>query len=187
MESYIMNSLRRLTFSSMCVLVFLTIPKQTFAQRRFREIRNPSVSIEYVHYRPVKYERGKVIERQNEKPNKGGLVFLYVKNISNEQIRFRRWYLNRKESITYRLSGDIAWDRIHHERLEPGQTTAMEISGMSEDFSPDKPFEFAFIGGNWRPSGAIKTTLKKDPIDITFIHVLPGMKQVQPIPNSMRC
>ena len=158
---------------------FLATPKQIRAQRRSREIRNPSVSIEYVHYRPVKYESEKVIERQNEGPNKGGLVFLYVKNISDEQVRFRRWYLNRKESITYRLSGDIAWDRIHHERLEPGQTTSMEISGMSEDFSLGKPFEFAFIGSNWRPSGAIRTTLKKDPVDITFIRVLPGMKQVQ--------
>jgi hypothetical protein len=164
-----------------CVFAFVIhvcIPVVTFAQR-YGEIRNPSVAIEYVHYRPVKYETENVIEKQNERPNRGGLVFIYLKNISNEQVRFRRWYLNRKESIAYRLSGQIAWDRLHHERLDPGQMTVLEISGLSEDFAPEKPFEFAFIGGNWRPSGGIRMTLTKDPVDMTFIRVLPGMKQVQ--------
>ena len=79
-----MNSIRRFILLSLCVLFFSPAPKQICAQRRSREIRNPSVSIGYVHYRPVKYESEKVIESQNEGPNKGGLVFLYVKNISDQ-------------------------------------------------------------------------------------------------------
>ena len=174
-----MNLYRKAVLSALLLISLMFTTDIADAQRRFREILNSSVAIDYVHYRPVKYETEKVVESQNEKPNKGGLVFVYCRNISDEPVRFRRWYLNRKESISYRLAGEIAWDRLHHEGIAPGQTTVLEISGMTEDFSEGRAFEFAFIGGNWRPCGAIRTTLKKDPVDITFIRVFPGMKQVQ--------
>ena len=68
------------------LICFSIISTQATAQRRSREISNPSVSIEYVHYRPVMYETEKVIEIQNERKNEGGLVFVYIKNISNVSI-----------------------------------------------------------------------------------------------------
>ena len=180
MKAHIVNLTAKITTLSLFTCIcFVMIAGEATAQRRFREIPNPSVSIEYVHYRPVSYETEKVIERQNERKNEGGLVFVYLKNISDNKIGFRNWYLNRKESIEFRLSGDIAWDRLHPEKLAPGEMGVLEISGISEDFASDKPFEFAVIDKSWRPAGAIRTTLKRDPIEMTFVRVLPGMKEVQ--------
>jgi hypothetical protein len=142
-------------------------------------IRNPKLTIEHIHYRPVRYETEKVTEPQNERPNQGGLVFVYVENTSSEPVRLRSWYLNRRGDSFYRLGGSIAWDRLHTEQLGPAETTVLEISGVSEDFAADAPFEFAFIGGNWRPVGGIRTTLRQDPIRMTFIRVLPDMKELE--------
>lgn len=57
--------------------------------------------------------------------------------------------------------------------------TVLEVSGISEDFSADAPFEFAFIGGNWRLAGGARTTLKEDPIHISLVRVPAGMKEIE--------
>ncbi|MHC4518043.1 MAG: hypothetical protein ACYTAS_05610, partial [Planctomycetota bacterium] len=88
------------------------------------------------------------------------------------------WYLNRRDDSYYRLGGSIAWDRLHHDRLGPGEMTVLEISGVSADFAADAPFEFALIGGSWRPVGGIETTLREDPIRVSFIRVLPDMNNL---------
>jgi len=167
-------------------VVFLALLSQTVATMRADEaesrrprIRNPKLSIEHVHYRPVRYETEKVTEPQNERPNRGGLVFVYVKNTSDEEVRLRSWYLNRKGDSHYRLGGFLAWDRLGRDRLLPGNMTVLEISGVSEDFSAGAPFEFAFIGGNWRPVGGIRTTLNADVVHVTFIRILPGMREIE--------
>ena len=39
-----------------------------------------SIRFEYLHYRPVEYEKHKVQENENVHPNKGGLIYVYYKN-----------------------------------------------------------------------------------------------------------
>ncbi len=152
--------------------------EESQASRRPR-IRSPKLTVEHIHYRPVRYETEKVRESQNERPNRGGLVFLYLKNTSGESVHLRSWYLNRKGGDFYRLGGSLAWDRLHHSNLAPGQMTVLEISGISEDFAAGAPFEFAFIGRSWRPIGGIEAALEEDPICVSFIRVLPDRRQVE--------
>lgn len=163
------------------VLVVFALGAVAAAQDRSRQrrIRNPRLSVEYVHYRPARYETERVREAQNERPNQGGLVFAYLKSISDEPVRIRSWYLNRRGDSYYRLGGSIAWDRLHKEQLSPGEVTVLEISGVSKDFAADAPFEFALIGGSWRPVGGIETTLHEDPVGVSFIRVWSGMEGLE--------
>lgn len=107
------------------------------------------VQVEYTAFRPAKWEESALTEETNEKRNKGGLVFIYYTNTSDQPVSLREWYINERESGHYRLAGDVAWDRRYAQTLEPGQTTVQEICGVSDDFQTAKPATFRLIGGNW--------------------------------------
>lgn len=170
---------RRPLLAGFLVLFLLCAVTTAQDAGRRRRIRDPRLSVEYVHYRPVRYETEKVREPQNERPNQGGLVFAYLKNTSGESVRMRAWHLNRRDDSHYRLGGSIAWDRIHKSTLQPAEMTVPEISGISGDFATDAPFEFALIGANWRSIGGIETTLREDPVGVSFIRVFPDRNQVE--------
>jgi len=97
------------------------------------------VQVEYTAFRPAKWEESALTEETNEKRNKGGLVFIYYTNTSDQPVSLREWYINERESGHYRLAGDVAWDRRYAQTLEPGQTTVQEICGVSDDFQTAKP------------------------------------------------
>lgn len=141
-----------------------------------REPRWPQkIRVDQVEYRQARWETEAVHEPSNERPNRGGIVHVYMTNISDETVRLRHWNLNRKDESDYRLSGDASWDRTWHPQLAPGQTTVLEINGIAEDFAPGKPFRFAYIGGDWRPVGWIETSLAENPVHFSFIRVLPSL------------
>jgi len=142
-------------------------------------LRHPKLKIEGVQYRRAVWETQQVREEPYAWPNNGGYVFVYFTNVSEKSQRIRNWVMNREEGSRMRLGHKLAWDRLHQSRIEPGQTSVLEICGLSKDFQPGKPFEFAFIGGDWRPSGGIRTTLQEDLVQISFIHIKPGMKDVE--------
>ena len=55
-----------------------------------------SLSIEKVVFRPARWEQEHVREERNERPNKGGLIFVYYRNNSDETIRIARFIINRQ-------------------------------------------------------------------------------------------
>ena len=137
-----------------------------------------AIEIDYVHFRPVVYETENAFEPVNEQPNQGGLVFAYLRNASDKVFHLNSWSANGKGGSSYRLTGAVAWDRLLERNLAPGAMTVLEICAVSADFQQGKKFHLSLSGRGWPPGGWIKTSLKKDPIQITFLRVYRDMKTV---------
>ncbi len=136
--------------------------------------------IEYVGYRPVQYEDELVHEPQNERPNRGGLVYLYFTNISEEPVRLAFWRVNGKDESYWRLGGRLAWDRDYGKHIAPGEPGVLEIDAITDDFADGQPFSFQWIARpSWRPVVRYKTQLREDPVQISFIRFLSGLRTVE--------
>jgi hypothetical protein len=127
------------------------------------------VQINYIALRPARWEEKALIEEINEKRNQGGLVFVYYTNTSDKPVSLREWYLNARESGHFRLAGDVAWDRRYADVLAPGQTAVQEICGVSDDFQPGKPADFAIIGGDWQPVAFKAGFFEQEKLRVTSI------------------
>jgi hypothetical protein len=123
--------------------------------------------IDYLALRPARWEEKALTEEVNEKRNRGGLVFVYYTNTSDKSVSLREWYLNSRESGHFRLAGDIAWDRRYDDVLAPGETTVQEICGVSDDFQPGKPADFAIIGGDWQPVAFRQGVFEQEKLRVT--------------------
>jgi len=138
------------------------------------------VTVDYVGYRPAVYETEKLSEPENERPNKGGLVYVYLRNVSDKPVKLAFWRFNTKDESHWRLGGFLAWDRVYNENLEPGARTVLEINGVSEDFGPGKPYKLSYVeSGAWSPACRGEGVLTEDPVQIALLRVLPGMQEVE--------
>jgi len=140
-----------------------------FTQENKTNPDNFPVKVQYLALRPARWEENALIEEINEKRNKGGLVFVYYTNTSDKPLPLREWYLNKRESGHFRLSGDVAWDRRYTDVLQPGQTTVQEICGVSDDFQVGKNADFAIIGQNWEPIAYQPGVLEPEMLRVTSI------------------
>lgn len=137
------------------------------------------LAIDYVGYRPARYETEHVIELDNSNPNEGGFISVYLRNNSDKPIRLRFWRLNGKDESHYRVDLRDVWDRTYHDTLEPGQSTVCEINGLTRDFAAGQPFNFAYVDSSWMGAGYILTKLTEDPVQIACIRFLPGLQEIE--------
>jgi hypothetical protein len=137
------------------------------------------LSIEYVAYRPARYETELVKELDNDPPNVGGFVSAYLKNRSEAPVRLRFWRLNGKDESHWRVDRKAVWDRTYDVNLDPGEMTVVEINGQTDDFAPGKPFNFAYVDETWIGAGYILGTLAEDPVTVSYIRVLPGLQELE--------
>jgi len=144
-----------------------------------RSRQRGALRFDYVGYRPARWEQEKVFEPQNERPNRGGLIHVYFTNTSERPVGLRHWRLNGKHDSYYRLGGYLAWDRLLTSTIPPGGMGVLEINGVSDDFAPGKLFRLGYIDRSWRPAGSVSTKLTEDPIQISYIRVLPGMDEIE--------
>jgi hypothetical protein len=137
------------------------------------------LTIDYLDYRPARYEREKVFEPQDEQPNKGGLIRLYCTNVSDKPVNLSFWRLNGQDESYWKLSPGLAWSRQLGGLLAPNESGVLELDGTSEDFSAGKKFEFVWIErGGFIPVGMTKSTLQEDAVQISFIGVRPGLSEI---------
>ncbi len=141
--------------------------------------RSRSVEIEYISYRPVKYETEFLQEVANERPNQGGFITVYYRNVSEEQEQLRFWRANQEDESHWRLGGFLAWDRTYDHTLSPGELGVTEINAVSEDFAEGEAFSFGWIGNGWASTGFVRTELHEDAVQVALIRVLPGMQDVE--------
>jgi len=135
--------------------------------------------VEYVGYRPAVYETKALVEPENERPNKGGIIYVYVTNVSKTPVRLAFYRCNGKDVSHWLLGAYFAWDRVYHEQLEPGQMTVQEINAVTDHFAEGKPFVFSYIDRTWVPVCMHSTRLVEDPIQVSLIRVLRGMDGVE--------
>ncbi|UCG58247.1 MAG: hypothetical protein JSU70_01825 [Phycisphaerales bacterium] len=169
------------------------LPERQLAQwkkstsRRGRGLRRRrGLRIDYVRYRRARWEKEKVNELSISRINQGGSVCVYVTNTSESGDSLREWRLNDRGYSSYHQDFRVAWDRIlgsgnpnDRRRIEPGCMGVVEICGISDDFAPGKPFRFSQSLGRGGAGGSIDTTLQEDPVQISFIRVMPEMDTIE--------
>ncbi len=132
------------------------------------------LDVEYVGYRAARCETEAVTEVENERPNKGGLVYVYLRNTSRKPVQLAFYRYNRKDESHWMLGAYLAWHRIYDKHLAPGELTVQELNGVTEDFGPDRPFTFQYVDRSWLPACHHKGMLREDPVQISLLRVLPG-------------
>lgn len=135
--------------------------------------------VEYVSYRPARWDTTHIKESEPDFPNQGGQVSVYFRNNSQKPMDLRFWRLNGQDESYWRLNRQIAWDRTYGKDLAPGAFGVIEINGITADFALGKDFNFSYVDGGWLGAGGIKTTLSEDPIQISYIRVLPGLQEIE--------
>lgn len=136
------------------------------------------LSIEKIIYRPAEWEKEKIKEFESDIVNKGGLVHIYYRNTSNEPVHIRYWRWNRKDRSHWILNHFVAWDRFINQTVQPGEVGVLEINAVSEDFASGVKFTLQLVDERSRLCATAEGTLIPDPLRITYIHVLPGMKEM---------
>ncbi len=141
-----------------------------------QETSRDKLRVEYVGYRAARYETEALIEPDNERPNQGGLVYVYLTNVTDEPVHLAFYQINGKDESTWRLDGFLAWDRVYSSTLQPGQTTVQELNGITRDFGNGQPFAFTYIDRTWKPAmRTYRTTLEEDPVQISSVRIRPDM------------
>lgn len=167
-----------------CVCICLTITGLALGQAAQKGIDmsipgGNRFSMEYVHYRPAKWETEQVVEIERDFPNQGGLVYLYLKNITEKEQRLRFWQYNDRDR-TYWLQGNlISWDRTLKKNLKPDEVTVVEICGISKHFATQANFSFAVVDNTWEPALRHTGVLQSDTVNVSYIRVLPQMDALE--------
>jgi len=137
------------------------------------------VEIQYMAFRPARWEEKALTEAVNERRNKGGLVFVYYTNTSDKPVRLREWFMNGREAGHFRLSYDIAWDRRYTETIQPGETTVTEICGVSEDFQTGKSASFGILGRNWQPVARQTGSFQEEEVRISSMVIDSSLNKIR--------
>lgn len=135
--------------------------------------------LEYLHYRPAVWEADQVVEIERDFPNKGGLLYLYLRNISEETSKLDFWRYQKKDRSYWIQSGMVAWDRTWESNIAPGGLAVMEINGISADFAPGTSFDFAVMGDGMGPAVRHAGVLEPDAVNVALIRVLPAMDALE--------
>lgn len=140
---------------------------------------NNKLTVEYVGYRQARWEKEHVKELDDSNPNEGGQVSAYLRNNTDRRIQLRFWRLNGQDESYWRVDQRSVWDRTFDKDLDPGEMTVVEINGLTGDFAPEKPFNFAYVDESWLGAGYIQTKLAEDPVQISYVRVLPGLQEIE--------
>lgn len=142
-------------------------------------VHHHRLRLDYLHYRPAKWDTVHVCEYESEYPNQGGLLYFYVTNVSDKPLNLRFWRYNNHDESYWILNHFIAWHRLTKTSLAPGEMAVLELSGTSRDFGPEIPFTFNLVNDTWEPCLAYQGVLKEDAVAVSFLRVLPGMQDLE--------
>lgn len=176
-----MPRLHLFLLASLAIVSVIHTPASAQTAQHGADMRraHEKLQIEYVGYRQARYETEKLIEPQNERPNEGGLVFVYLTNVSDQPVQLAYYRVNGEDASYWLLGDRLAWDRVYDENLAPGAMTVLELNALTDDFAPGQPFKFAYVDRTWRPAGHYETELREDSVQISLMRFLPGMKEVE--------
>lgn len=128
--------------------------------------------IDGIEYRPARWETEAVHEIEQDTPNQGGLIHVYITNTSPEPRNIAYYRLNGKDESHWLLGRFLAWHRWYDRSLQPGQTTVLEVNAVDAQFGLGKPLSVSIIDRTWKPVGQAATTLTPDPVRVSSI-VMP--------------
>ena len=132
-------------------------------------VKDARLRIEKIEYRAATWESKALREGEQDTPNRGGLIHVYLKNITQQPVSLAYYRLNGKDESHWLLGRFIAWHRYMDRQLAPGQTTVLEVNAVSEAFSEGKPLEVTLIDRTWSPAVRESTVLKTDKARVASI------------------
>ncbi|MCC6794015.1 MAG: hypothetical protein IT366_02765, partial [Candidatus Hydrogenedentes bacterium] len=91
----------------------------------------------------------------------------------------RYWRFNNRDESYWILNHFVAWHRFTKTHLAPGEMTVLEISATVRDFGPGNPYLFNLVDETWEPCLGHQGLLQEDPVNVSFIRVLPGMQDLE--------
>lgn len=99
--------------------------------------------------------------------------------MSDKPVDLRFWRYNGRDESYWILNHFVAWHRLYDRSLAPGQTTVLEINATARDFGPDAPMTFGLVDGTWEPCLAYQGTLAHDPLTVSYLRVMPGLRDLE--------
>lgn len=136
-----------------------------------------AVRVDHVHYRPARWNRTDVTEYETEYANLGGMLYVYLTNVSDAPVQLRYWRYNNRDESFWVLNNFVAWHRMYRHHLEPGEQTVLEICAVSRDFGPGTPYSFELVDGSWSPCLRVQGALETEPVAIAFIRFRSGLRE----------
>jgi len=151
--------------------------EQKGADRRARTAQK--LKLEYVRYRPARWETEHVKEYESEFPNEGGFLSVYVTNTTDEPVRLRFWRYNRRDESYWVLNHFISWHRDYGGTIPPGGMGVLEINGTSKEFGAGAAYDLALVDRSWRPCMIASGVLEEDPVTVSYLRILPDLRKLE--------
>ncbi len=140
--------------------------------------RSHWLRIDAVEYRAAKYTEDKLQEKGFEKRNKGGLIHVYMTNVSGKEQSLLEFNLNQRRESYWLLGRYIAWHRTYDEVLSPGESTVLEINAIDQQFSEGSEYNLALIGTNWQAAGLSKGVLHEDHVRVSSMVLDTSLNEI---------
>lgn len=141
-------------------------------------VKDARLSIEKIEYRAASWESTALREAEQDTPNRGGLIHVYVKNITQEPVSLAYYRLNGKDESHWFLGRFVAWHRYMDRQLAPGQMSVLEVNAVSELFSEGKPLEVSLIDRTWTPAVRASSVLETDKARVSSIILSEDLREL---------
>lgn len=159
------------------VLGALCIASATFGQTLQNGVdlstkKTQSIRIDAIEFRGAKWEKEALTEFEVDRDNEGGLLHIYMTNVSDGEQELKFYNINKHDESYWLLGRYVAWHRKYHHRLQPGQSTVLEINAVDAQLSEGTDVNLVVTGNNWLPVGKAKGVLREDPARVSSM-VMP--------------
>ena len=173
----------RLSFQFLLSLSLAIVGWESFAQTLQKgasvaKVKDARLRIEKIEYRAASWESKALHEVEQDTPNRGGLIHVYVKNITQKPVSLTYYQLNGKDESHWLLGRFVAWHRYMDRQLAPGQMTVLEVNAVSELFSEGKPIEVTLMDRTWTPAVRASSALETDKARISSIILTEDLRKI---------
>lgn len=134
--------------------------------------------IEQIEYRAARWEKDAVEEVEQDTPNRGGLIHVYLSNPTKQSVDLAYYRLNGQDESHWLLGRFLAWHRYFDRRLSPGQTSVLEVNAVSETFAEGKPLSVTIIDRTWKPAARARTMLYTDTARVASIAMVDDLQHL---------
>ena len=130
MNQILISVRRRLSLQMVLPLLLPIVVCDSFAQTLQKgasvdKVKDAKLRIEKIEYRAASWESKALYEVEQDTPNRGGLIHVYVKNITEKPVSLTYYQLNGKDESHWLLGRFVAWHRYMDRQLAPGQTLSL--------------------------------------------------------------
>ncbi len=183
MNRILISARCRLFLQILLPLLLTTAGRDSSAQTLHKgasvtEVKNARLSIEMIEFRAASWESKAVREAEQDTPNRGGLIHVYVKNITQKPVSLAYYRLNGKDESHWLLGRFVSWHRYMNRQLAPGKMSVLEVNAVSELFSEGKPIEVTLMDRTWTPAVRASSVLETDKARISSIILTEDLRKI---------